>query len=108
MIEGLLAIRDEKEPQIIVNRARPIDDYVDGLAEEEPAQKTGTLYLRLPTQEDSRYRKVRAMVNMCPGTEKVVVYFADTKQCRGAQCSLDKRLLSELQNVLGQENVVVK
>ena len=108
VIVGKLSIRDEKEPQIIVNRARPISDYVDGLAEEEPEKKTGTLYLRLPTQEDSRYRKVRAMVNMFPGTEKVVVYFADTKQCRGAQCSLDKRLLGELQNVLGQENVVVK
>ena len=108
VIVGKLSIRDEKEPQIIVNRARPISDYVDGLAEEEPERKTGTLYLRLPTQEDSRYRKVRAMVNMFPGTQKVVVYFADTKQCRGAQCSLDKRLLGELQNVLGQENVVVK
>ena len=108
VIVGKLSIRDEKEPQIIVNRARPISDYVDGLSEEEPEKKTGTLYLRLPTQEDSRYRKVRAMVNMFPGTEKVVVYFADTKQCRGAQCSLDKRLLGELQNVLGQENVVVK
>ena len=108
MIVGKLSIRDEKEPQIIVNRARPISDYVDGLAEEEPERKTGTLYLRLPTQEDSRYRKVRAMVNMFPGAQKVVVYFADTRQCRGAQCSLDKRLLSELQNVLGQENVVVK
>ena len=108
VIVGKLSIRDEKEPQIIVNRARPISDYVDGLAEEEPERKTGTLYLRLPTQEDSRYRKVRAMVNMFPGMQKVVVYFADTKQCRGAQCSLDKRLLSELQNVLGQENVVVK
>lgn len=108
VIVGKLSIRDEKEPQIIVNRARPISDYVDGLAEEEPERKTGTLYLRLPTQEDSRYRKVRAMVNMFPGTQKVVVYFADNRQCRGAQCSLDKRLLSELQNVLGQENVVVK
>lgn len=108
VIVGKLSIRDEKEPQIIVNRARPISDYVDGLSEEEPEKKTGALYLRLPTQEDSRYRKVRAMVNMFPGTEKVVVYFADTKQCRGAQCSLDKRLLRELQNVLGQENVVVK
>ena len=108
VIVGKLSIRDEKEPQIIVNRARPISDYVDGLAEEEPERKTGTLYLRLPTQEDSWYRKVRAMVNMFPGTQKVVVYFADTRQCRGAQCSLDKRLLSELQNALGQENVVVK
>ena len=108
VIVGKLSIRDEKEPQIIVNRARPISDYVDGLAEEEPERKTGTLYLRLPTQEDGRYRKVRAMVNMFPGTQKVVVYFADTRQCRGAQCSLDKRLLSELQNALGQENVVVK
>lgn len=108
VIVGKLSVRDEKEPQIIVNRARPISDYIEGICEEEPVRQTGTLYLRLPSHEDSRYRKVRAMVNMFPGKNKVVVYFADTKQCRGAACELDRRLLQELTNVLGEENVVVK
>jgi hypothetical protein len=45
---------------------------------------------------------------MFPGSSRVVVYFADTKQRRGTTCSLDKRMLGELQLVLGQENVVIK
>jgi hypothetical protein len=48
------------------------------------------------------------MLNMFPGEQTVVVYFADTKQRRGSRCALDERLLSELKNLLGNENVVVK
>ena len=35
VVTGRLSIRDEKEPQIVVNRARPISDYADGSAEPE-------------------------------------------------------------------------
>ena len=76
---------------------------------ERPAQPvSGTLYLRLPTQEGPLFRKVRAILQMFPGKEKTVVYFEDTKIRRGTACSLSGRMIAELQNVLGTENVVVK
>jgi DNA polymerase-3 subunit alpha len=114
VITGRLSLRDDKEPQIIINRARPISDYAnENLKPEEPVQrpaqpKTGTLYLRLPSEADPRYRKVKAMLNMFPGDSGVVLYFADTKQRRGTRCVLMDSLLTELRNVLGQENVVIK
>ena len=111
VVTGRLSARDEKEPQIVINRARPISDFADGLAEPErpaPAAKQGTLYLKLSGENDPNYRKVRAIVNMFPGESQVKVFFADTRKMRGAKADLDERMLRELAAVLGSENVVVK
>ena len=112
VITGRLSIRDEKEPQIVINRARPISDFADKPAEPEPAPKampTGsTLYLQLTGETDPRYRKVKAILNMFPGSGKTVLFFADTRQRRGTMCGFDPRMLSELKNLLGERNVVLK
>ena len=114
VVTGRLSLRDDKEPQMIVNRARPISDFAnEKLAPEAPVQqpaapRTGTLYLRLPGESDTRYPKVKAILNMFPGDSSVVLYFADTKQRRGTRCVLMESLLKELRNVLGEGNVVVK
>ena len=47
-------------------------------------------------------------MNMFPGDSMVKVFFADTRKMRGTQAALDSRMLQELENVLGKENVVVK
>jgi len=109
VIVGRLSMRDDKEPQIVINRARPMSDFAEQprLVEQAPRQE-GTLYLRLPSEEGPLFGKIRAILNMFPGKSQAVVYFADTKQRRGSTCSLDSRMLSELTQVLGQENVVVK
>ena len=112
VITGRLSLRDDKEPQIVVNRARPMSDFTDRVSVAEsiskPQKLTGTLYLRLPSEADASYRKVKAIINMFPGESKVVVYFADTKLRRGTVCDLDSRMLQELENLLGNGNVIVK
>jgi len=111
VITGRLSLRDEKEPQIVINRARPMSDF----ANEQPAPVTpqsqklvGTLYLRLPSEDEKLFPKIRAILNMFPGDSPAVVYFADTKQRRGTRCALDSRMLAELETVLGEANVVLK
>ena len=112
VITGRLSIRDEKEPQIVINRARPISDYADGTVQPEPApqqvNRNGTLYLRLPSEQDRRYPKIKAILNMFPGENGVVLYFADTKKRRGTRCMIAESMLRELNYVLGKENVVLK
>ena len=114
VVTGRLSLRDDKEPQMIVNRARPISDYAMGNAEpaehlpKPAAPRTGTLYLRLPSETDKRYPKVKAILNMFPGESSVVLYFADTKQRRGTRCVLMDSLLRELKSLLGEGNVVTK
>ena len=113
VITGRLSIRDEKEPQIVINRARPISDFEGGAVEEEPEPRTqmpkqGTLYLKVPSEADILYRKVKAILNMFPGDSSVVLYFADTKVRRGTRCMLADSMLRELKNILGEGNVVLK
>ena len=113
VITGRLSVRDDKEPQIVINRARPISDYAEGNPDPQPAPqrstpREGTLYLRLPSEEGKLYPKIKAILNMFPGNSGVVLYFADTRQRRGTRCILMDSMLRELKNVLGEANVVMK
>ncbi len=119
VVTGRLSIRDDKDPQIIINRVRPMTDYTDPILalRPEPPQPprpprprvlSGKLYLKLPTENCPAFRKVKAIVNMFPGESEVVLYFADTKLRRGSRCQLTENMLSELKNLLGTENVVLK
>ena len=132
VITGRLSLRDDKDPQIVINRARPMSDFENGVPEEpeeryeryerydrrerreEPRPQSpqllsgSTLYLQLTGEGDPRYRKVRAIVNMFPGDGIVKVFFADTRKMRGARAAFDSRMVAELRRVLGDENVVLK
>jgi DNA polymerase-3 subunit alpha len=116
VITGRLSLRDEKEPQIVINRVQPISDFADAANRPEPEQKPvapapsvdGMLYLKLSGEDDPRYRKVKAILNMFPGAGKVTLFFADTRIRRGTLAAFEPAMLEELKNVLGEENVVLK
>ncbi|MDD5882552.1 MAG: DNA polymerase III subunit alpha [Firmicutes bacterium] len=112
VITGRLSLRDDKEPQIVINRARPISDFAEGSPEPaaRPARqpRQGTLYLRLPGEEGKLYPKIRAILNMFPGSSNVVLYFSDTGRRRGTRALLAESMLTELKKILGEGNVVVK
>ena len=113
VVVGKLSLRDDKEPQVIVNRVRLISDYTESAPrrEEEPAQEIpqgSTLYLRLPNEDCKEFRKIKAIVNMFPGDGKVIVFFADTRKRMGVRCMLHGSMIGELKRMLGEENVILK
>ena len=114
VITGRLSIRDEKEPQIVINRARPMSDFANQEPIPEPEMPRqnrihqGTLYLRLPTEDQKLYPKVKAILNMFPGDSGAVLFFEDTRQRRGTRCVIMDSMVNELKNVLGEANVVLK
>jgi DNA polymerase-3 subunit alpha len=112
VIAGRLSVRDDKDPQIVINRARPMSDFENEPQMEQPVTvprvMSGKLYLKLPSEDSMEYAKTRAILNMFPGDSSVVLYFADTAIRRGTRCALAENMLSELENLLGKGNVVVK
>ncbi len=116
VVAGRLSIRDEKEPQIVINHVRSLTELAAEGAQPRPAPQReapppparGKLYLRLPSEQSVSDRKVRAIANMFPGDSEVVLYFADTGRRRGTRCLLAQSMLTELRNLLGAENVVLK
>ena len=110
VVTGRLSLREDKDPQIVINRVRPISDYAGGVRQEQISrEKPGDkLYLRLPEEGGKLYPKIRAILNMFPGNNSIVLYFSDSGIRRGTRAALASSMLRELTNVLGEENVVRK
>ena len=99
---GKISVRDDKEPQLMVDTIRPLSNL------EETASGNQTLYLRLPSREDPRLRKVRLALSFFPGESQVVLYFEDCKKRVGSRCEIHPALIKDLTERLGEKNVVVK
>lgn len=87
----------------MVDSITPLSDL-----EQNEAGTRQTLYLRLPSREDSRLRKVRLALSFFPGTSQVVLYFEDCKKRVGSRCEIHPALVKDLTDRLGQENVVIQ
>ncbi len=125
IVTGRVSIRDEKEPQIILNRCTPLSELNDpNLAERSERGKPplpagegdraavegscSKLYLKLPSEDSLEFKKTRAILNMFPGSVPTVLYFADTKLRRGTLCMPQTIMLEELRRLLGTDSVVTK
>ena len=103
LAEGKISVRDEKEPQLMVDAIRPLGDL--GQPEGKEPEK---LWLRLPSREDPRMRKIRLALSFFPGKNQAILYFADCKKRVGTYCQIHPALVADLKERLGEENVVVK
>jgi len=99
---GRISVRDEKEPQLLVDELRSLRDG------EEPEAPRKRLYLRLPSREDPVVAKVKLVLSFFPGGESVVLYYADIKKQSKGRCQIHPALLEDLRERLGEENVVLK
>ena len=108
---GKISVREEKEPQLILNRARPIADAAQDASLEQSAPQRvrgSTLYLRLPSQQAPVVRKVRAILSLFPGRMKTVLFFADDRSRTAITSAPREDMLQELRRLLGEDSVVVK
>ncbi len=128
---GRISVRDEKDPQLMLDTVEPLDAMKDDAAiaaarrtlgdprpqrDQRPiremppqtAEKPRTLWVKLPSRETPAFHRIELILTMFPGTEPMVVYFADTKKRLGARCVIHPALVDELREMLGAENVVVK
>ena len=114
LVKGKISVRDEKEPQLMVDSAIPLEDAEALPAppaparDRDPIREIKTLYLRLPTMGSGTDRRVRAILQMFPGQTQTVLFYADTRRRAGIGCLMDEMLLQELREVLGPDNVVAK
>ncbi len=132
---GRISVRDEKDPQLMLDKAGPLANLTaratlegvknalrDDRDRRAPAQRAApapegsahqeekprTLWVKLPTREGPSLRWLELLLTMFPGDEPMVVYFEDTKKRLGARCVIHPALVEELRERLGPESVVVK
>lgn len=111
IVKGRLSVRDEKAPQIMCDSIYPLST-AEGPAPEPQEQKKQaageTLFLKFPSLSDASIRHMKLVFHMFPGTGTVKMVMADTRKVYATQALLHPALVKEAQEVLGNENVVVK
>jgi len=130
LVYGKISVRDDKEPQIIVDSLRPISDALkpgngDKVSyNEKSASQNGqkaynngqntngangsTIYVKLQSEDSQEYEKLKQIHMMFPGNERMVIHFNDSKKNVGAKCIIHEAFVKELSVMLGEENVVVR
>ena len=110
LVKGRLSLRDEKDPQVVVNEVQELTDVPVQTEAAKPAREDGNykLYLKIASESAREYGKVKAVLEMFVGKTPVVLFFADTRVQRGTTCLLDSAMLQELREILGEDCVVVK
>ncbi len=130
--KGRISVRDEKDPQLMVEDICLLEE--DGLPHfsgsggydrrRSPTRSSATptaakaeikgrtLWVKLPSLESREYKRLEKMLVMFEGTEEdretLRLYFTDTKKQLVSRCWLHPSLVRELKEMLGDEAVVMK
>ena len=116
MVWGKISLRDEKDPQLLVDQIRPLSDLEMGAPPPPPpgphqVQKKPQhqkLYVRLSGRGDPAYERIRLILTMFPGENQLILYLEDEKKRLAARCLIHPALVGELREMLGPGHVVVQ
>ncbi|NLH00615.1 MAG: DNA polymerase III subunit alpha, partial [Clostridiales bacterium] len=106
IVKGMISVRDEKDPQIMVETLRPLTD-IEPLGREELPKKEKTLWVKIPSKDDPRMKRIELVKIMFEGNERMIIYCEDTKKRLTTGCIIHDAFIKELKEMLGDENVVV-
>ena len=107
IVKGKISVRDEKEPQLMVDSIRPITD-LDAPGEKAPPPQGQKLWVKVKSAQDPVLERIRLILSMFPGTQQMILYCEAEKKRIGARCLIHEGLVLELEELLGRDNVVVK
>ena len=138
VVRGRISLRDEKEPQLMVDSLRPITELAslsspreaENLLRGGAAPRSGgggqaqsassprseaplpqqeqKLFIRVPCADDPRLERIRLVLTMFPGQGQLVIWCEKEKKRIGSRCLIHPALIEELGELLGEENVVLK
>ena len=124
-IEGSVSIREDEPTKILVNT---IDELIDNskytpnteqkldqqistpVSTAQPTRTYTKLYLRVPNLNCKEYFKAKNLVDIFDGNIKVIFYNSESSTYVNYPGGLNATgyILSELRDILGKENVVLK
>ena len=101
VVSGRVSVRDEKAPQLMVDRVLPLGSPAQGGDEGQ------VLWIRLDGQGET-FAWLKKLLHMFPGDDTAIVYLEDSRRKLRTRCLIHEALLAELNEVLGQGNVVLR
>lgn len=108
IVRGRISVRDEKEPQLMVDTVRMLEDDSLPINSQGYRMKEPRLWLKVPHEHDERFRRLELLLTMFPGNQQLVIWCERENKRIGAKCLIHNLLIEELIRMYGKENVVMK
>ena len=111
IVRGRVSVRDEKEPQLMVDEIRPISDLGKLTPAQPPVQAASPeqkLWVKLPSESDPLLERIKLIITMFPGTQQMIIYCEREKKRIGTKCLIHPSLVAELKELCGDKNIVIK
>lgn len=74
LAKGTLSIREDEEPKLLLNSAEPLEEVL------KTVKKERVLYIRLESEYDNTFERVRSALAPFSGNIEVRLFFMDTKR----------------------------
>ena len=108
VVRGRISMRDEKEPQLMVDSIRPITDLGRIKPEKEQISDDSKLWVKLQGADDPLLKRIELILTMFPGRQQLIIYLEHEKRRIGARCLIHPSLVAELKELCGEDNVILK
>ena len=115
VLKGRLSIRDDESPKIILESAYPFnasDEMHENSMAENGIKKPQIVYIKLTTQDEDKWDKIKEVIKNHRGETPVRVYFERTKQIAEVSkelfCTKDEKVIIEISNIIGKDNVKIR
>ncbi len=108
IVRGRISLRDEKEPQLMVDAIHPITDLGNLRPEPQQIGDDARLWVRLPDGDDPRLERIGLILSMFPGRQQLIIYLEREKRRIGAKCLIHPSLIAELKELCGSPNVFLE
>lgn len=103
---GRISARDDKSPQLMCDGILPMSQVAAPM--ESKMGQAEKLFIKIPSESDRRLDKIQKLLVMFPGRSQLVIYAEDSKKKLTKSCVIHNALVTELRELLGMENVVLK
>lgn len=106
LAKGRISVRDEKEPQLMIDVLKSIDDWDEKSPNTTAKEKV--LWIKVPSSNCDEIKDIQKLLSKFPGHEKIIIYSSSENKRFAAHSIINESLVKELRQLLGEENVVIK
>ncbi len=109
LINGRLSMREDREPTVICESIEPNPSNIYKENKQQQKKQRSGIFLRISGDDTAVDKKISLLEEIFPGTFPVYYYYTDSKtySIKG-YVSLNEPLVTEMEHILGKENVVVR
>ena len=111
-LDARVSVREEEEAKLVCENISPASLEASEEKTEKSTPKLSGLYIKLPSKNSVEYGRTKNLLSIFDGGFPVYIFFEDIQKLmrapRDMWIDVNDVLVKELQNQLGEENVVVK